>query len=161
MNIRNLQRRTKHDPNRHTGVPSVDCSCGLVHDDEIVFSGTKFARMKVVEVLGGRCKGSNCRWRNPDGSVGCSDIDLLQIDHVYDDGSFERKKHSSSMGLSPTYYNSILKQVLAGSDRYQLLCANCNWLKRLKTTWSSEFTKWKSTQSTGSRSLNKRVGLTD
>lgn len=54
---------------------------------------------------------------------GFSDLRALQIDHVYDDG-----KHDRIM-FNPT---QIYQRILNGSPRYQLLCANCNWIKRFE-----------------------------
>lgn len=47
----------------------------------------------------------------------------LQIDHVHGHGTKELKKLSLNCGY--------LKKVLADTEgNYQLLCANCNWIKR-------------------------------
>lgn len=55
---------------------------------------------------------------------GFSDIRALQIDHVFGGGNAERKKFGSAQ---PKLY----KRVLADTEgKYQLLCANCNWIKR-------------------------------
>jgi len=56
----------------------------------------------------------------------CNDPRCLQIDHVNGRGNKEKKTFKC-------YYNYlkyILKQVQNGSKDYQLLCANCNWIKR-------------------------------
>jgi len=58
-----------------------------------------------------------------------NDPRFLQVDHVHNRGAEDRreiKKHRAN------YYNYVLKQVKAGSKEYQLLCANCNWLKEIK-----------------------------
>jgi hypothetical protein len=53
-----------------------------------------------------------------------NDIRCLQIDHVHGHGTKERKKHSSS---------KFLAKVLADTKgNYQLLCSNCNWIKRFE-----------------------------
>jgi hypothetical protein len=50
----------------------------------------------------------------------------LQIDHVNGDGSKERggKQHNN--------YTVMLTEIIEGNKngRFQLLCANCNWIKR-------------------------------
>lgn len=74
-------------------------------------------RLKVFELLGGKC----CH---------CEEISVfcLQIDHINGGGT----KHFKSRGTI-----GLLSDVLADSDRkskYQLLCANCNWVKR----WASK-----------------------
>ena len=82
-------------------------------------------RGEVFKKLGGRCSSAMCRWLNEDGSEGCLDERCLQIDHVFDDGYKDRQQQKS-----PTMV-SIYRKVLADTiGRYQLLCANCNWLKR-------------------------------
>lgn len=68
-------------------------------------------RKKVINKYGGVC--IRC---------GFSDVRALQIDHVYGGG----KKELSSNGG-----RSILRWALNDtSGKYQLLCANCNWIKR-------------------------------
>ena len=67
-------------------------------------------RAEVFQALGDKC------------SCGFSDHRALQIDHRYGDGASERKK----LGTSSRFY----RHVLANPKRYQLLCANCNWIKR-------------------------------
>ena len=57
--------------------------------------------------------------------IKCSntDIRVLQIDHINGGGNKERKSFKNQ--LIP-YYRHILKNI----NNYQLLCANCNWIKR-------------------------------
>ena len=74
---------------------------------------TNLARKKrsaILEIMGGKC----CR-------CGFDDVRALQIDHVNGGGSQERKT---------TWNVNILKSFLADEKKYQLLCANCNWIKR-------------------------------
>lgn len=66
----------------------------------------------VFDFLGGKCV-----------RCGFTDIRALQIDHVNGGGKKELKKNGS--GIS--YYKKIL---LDKNRKYQLLCANCNWIKR-------------------------------
>jgi hypothetical protein len=71
-------------------------------------------RLELIGVLGGICA-----------ACGEKDSDVLDIDHVYDDGAAERKANKRK---------NIIYQLLAeGVDlsRYQLLCKNCNWRKEL------------------------------
>jgi len=79
-------------------------------------------RDKVIEKLGGRCSSPNCGWINSDGSQGCTDRRCLQVDHVRGDGSSERKNLN--------YFQIYQKVLLDAEGRYQLLCANCNWIKK-------------------------------
>lgn len=133
----NLIERTKNDPNRHSGVSSKSCHCGLVHDDEL--STRKGAREQVIDLLGGKCANPECRWLNVDGTLGCNDRKLLQIDHVNDDGFLDRKTKRQVV----SYWFRVLRSVIAREDRYQLLCANCNWAKREKAKgWAVIFSSW-------------------
>jgi hypothetical protein len=80
-------------------------------------------RDKVLLLLGGRCSNPNCGWINEDGTRGCTDKRCLQIDHVNGGGTREHRELRGG--------NSLLLRVLADVEgKYQLLCANCNWIKR-------------------------------
>lgn len=72
-------------------------------------------RIEVVNLLGGRCI-----------KCGFSDIRALQIDHVNGGGVKERK------AITKMYYVVVQKSILAKENKYQLLCANCNWIKRFE-----------------------------
>lgn len=69
-------------------------------------------RVAAVNKLGGCC--AHC---------GITDLRVLQIDHVYGGGTAERKIMSSR-------WNHLAKVLDDTDNRYQLLCANCNWIKR-------------------------------
>lgn len=84
----------------------------------------KRLRRKVLEHLGGRCSSRTCGWVNGDGSRGCTDVRALQIDHPKGGGTEERNRLSNSHS---SFYRIVLK---AKKGTYQLLCANCNWIKR-------------------------------
>ncbi len=71
-------------------------------------------RVAALEVLGGKC--SHCP---------VTDWRCLQIDHVGGGGNKDRKKTSTM-----DFYRRVLLSVLRGEKKYQLLCANCNWIKR-------------------------------
>jgi hypothetical protein len=81
------------------------------------------AKLEVYKILGNRCSNVSCKWANEDGSIGCTDIRCLQIDHKFGGGMVERRNNRCTI----TYYNNILKD----TSNYQLLCANCNWIKRI------------------------------
>lgn len=51
---------------------------------------------------------------------------FLQLDHIYNDGHIDRKTHKTSTKLF-----AALKKIGWPQDRYQLLCANCNFGKML------------------------------
>lgn len=74
-------------------------------------------RKKVFRKLGNKCSNSDCSVLG-----GCTDLRCLQIDHVSGGGSEELRRMSRI---------TFLKKVLADTKgEYQLLCANCNWIKR-------------------------------
>jgi hypothetical protein len=52
---------------------------------------------------------------------GIDDRRVLQLDHVNGGGAAERRRLSRQ---------SIYRRALRLPDEYQLLCANCNWIKR-------------------------------
>jgi hypothetical protein len=69
-------------------------------------------RKAVIAFLGGKCV-----------RCGFDDPRALQVDHVNGGGSAERKKYKNAKTV-------IYRRVLNGKPGYQLLCANCNWIKR-------------------------------
>ena len=70
-------------------------------------------RQRALELLGGKC--SRC---------GFSDPRALQIDHINGGGVQEHKRLGG---------RRITKKVAEGyTEGYQLLCANCNWIKRVE-----------------------------
>lgn len=77
---------------------------------------------KIFKKYGDRCNSPYCGWINIDGSKGCTDIRCLQIDHVNGGGVKEVKALSYTVRLK-MYLEDI-------TGKYQLLCANCNWIKR-------------------------------
>ena len=66
-----------------------------------------------IELLGGQC----CK-------CGFSDPRALQFDHINGGGSKERNK------LTRLFYGVVIESILKNENKYQLLCANCNWIKR-------------------------------
>lgn len=82
----------------------------------------KRARKKVLEIrvemlttLGGKCK-----------KCGFADSRALQVDHINGGGNKERM----SGRTSGYYFKNVTESFLRGENKYQLLCANCNWVKR-------------------------------
>lgn len=69
-------------------------------------------RLSVLAHLGGKC--AEC---------GCMDFRCLQVDHLHGNGTKELK----TVRLSRRYKKILLSKP---GDEYQLLCANCNWIKR-------------------------------
>ena len=77
---------------------------------------------KAYDKLGNRCSSPTCRWINIDGTRGCTDRRCLQLDHVFGNGCQERKLTAGHI---------IYQRAIADVEgKYQLLCANCNWIKR-------------------------------
>jgi len=74
-------------------------------------------RFECIEKLGGKCAWpEGCGWTDPR---------ALHVDHKHGGGNEDRK----SLGNQTAFY----RQVLADKEgRYQLLCANHNWIKRLE-----------------------------
>lgn len=83
--------------------------------NEIEKSKPRLLRQKVIAALGGECV-----W------CGFSDPRALQIDHVNDGGSQIRRDGQS--------WSQFYREILEGThdQPVQLLCANCNWIKRYK-----------------------------
>lgn len=72
---------------------------------------TKELREKAVIKLGSKC--FRC---------GFSDTRALQIDHVHGGGKKDIKKRAAM-----ARYKEVIEDT---TGKYQLLCANCNWIKR-------------------------------
>ncbi len=83
-------------------------------------------RLLTITILGGKC--SQC---------GISDIRVLQIDHINGGGQHQRKHEGG--------YKRVTKEVLCDTEnakkKYQLLCANCNWIKRYENNEHNQFFK--------------------
>lgn len=81
-------------------------------------------REKILDKFGRRCNNPKCRWLNEDGTMGCTDYRALQIDHVRGGGRKEIDKWGQGAFLFSALHNT--------TGKYQLLCANCNWIKRFE-----------------------------
>lgn len=80
--------------------------------DRVGKYGAKW-RADLLFVMGGKC--FRC---------GFNDWRALQIDHINGGGHKERSR------IGPSYWNKVLKSFLDKEGVYQLLCANCNFIKR-------------------------------
>ena len=67
-------------------------------------------RASVIAFLGGQCV-----------RCGFTDPRALQIAHVEGGGTREKER---------LHVGGVQRRVLTGAPGYQLLCANCNWIKR-------------------------------
>jgi hypothetical protein len=75
--------------------------------------GRRRARQRMLKDLGGRCL-----------RCGFTDTRALQIDHVNGNGRKDRKLGNSSY--------SYFRRIRLNPSEYQILCANCNWIKRFE-----------------------------
>jgi hypothetical protein len=75
-------------------------------------------RAKVLSLLGDKCK--HC---------GITDKRVLQIDHIDGGGAKELR----AIGNTYKYLKLILQMpIFDALQKYQLLCANCNWIKKFE-----------------------------
>ena len=72
-------------------------------------------RKEILTVLGGKCR-----------LCGFDDWRALQVDHVLGGGHQEMR-----LQRNPIKYLGIIQESMEKNEgKYQLLCANCNWIKR-------------------------------
>lgn len=81
-------------------------------------------RIELLKFVGG-CKCKRC---------GNDDWMVLQIDHVYGGGNKEQKENKRPS--SPKIYQEHITKT---PNKYQILCANCNWIKRYE---NKEHRQW-------------------
>lgn len=70
-------------------------------------------RKATITLMGGKCV-----------KCGFDDFRALQIDHIKGGGTKDRKE------ITKLYTKFVMESILNKEDKYQLLCANCNWIKR-------------------------------
>lgn len=81
----------------------------------------KEKKLEIIRLLGGKCSNPNCLVIG-----GCNDVRCLQIDHINGGGVY----HSKRRGTGGVWLD-VLKEIKSGNSKnYQLLCANCNWIKK-------------------------------
>ena len=83
---------------------------------------TKTQREEIINLLGKKCK------------CGFSDSRALAIDHINGGGNVERKS------IGGGYYTHILSKIKSGSKEYQILCFNCNQIKKVEN--KEQIVKW-------------------
>lgn len=86
---------------------------------------TKYQELKeqVYILLGNKCA-----------VCGFDDVRALQIDHVAGNGNTDRRSKTGAK-RSTGYGYTFFKKILADPDaknKYQILCANHNWIKRVE-----------------------------
>jgi hypothetical protein len=86
----------------------------IPHQREKANAKRRERRAEIISHLGGKC--IRC---------GFNDSRALQVDHV-NGGGRQEYVHGGYNTNSVKY----LKKIMASPDEYQLLCANCNWIKR-------------------------------
>jgi hypothetical protein len=82
-------------------------------------------KIELFNLLGNKCSNKECLVPG-----GCTDQRCLQIDHV-NSGGTKHIKNVKEKGYH--YFSVVLEEVKKGSKEYQLMCANCNWIKRCET----------------------------
>lgn len=88
---------------------------GVSRKDQHAKSSAKWGkqvRIDTLKILGDKCV--HCGYTDPR---------ALQIDHKNGDGAKEFTRGYS-------YHLKVIESFKRNEDRYQLLCANCNWIKR-------------------------------
>lgn len=95
---------------RYDGLSGYCIPCQRAADDET----QRRQRRELLALLGGRC--NECGFDNPL---------ALQVDHVNGGGNIQRR---GGLWASPA---NLLRIVRSDPDEYQLLCANCNIIKRM------------------------------
>lgn len=73
----------------------------------------KRTRLSIFDILGKKCV-----------RCGFEDMRALQIDHVNGGGAREQRKYKGA------YIYHLRKDVRVNPSSYQILCANCNWIKK-------------------------------
>ncbi|HKT22840.1 MAG TPA: hypothetical protein VJR06_09575 [Nitrososphaerales archaeon] len=74
------------------------------------------AREKLMQALGQECV-----------RCGQTDPDILQLDHIMDDGPDDLRRFH---GGNTSMYLFYSKDIPHARTKLQILCANCNWKKR-------------------------------
>ena len=72
-------------------------------------------RLSVIEALGGKCV-----------RCGFNDPRALQVDHINGGGVKELRAIANKL----KYNRMVIESVKNKKGKYQLLCANCNWIKK-------------------------------
>jgi hypothetical protein len=100
---------------RYDGLSGLCVACHRVEVDARVIE----KRRAAIDKLGGKCSSSSCAVPG-----GMADPRALQFDHV--DGGGRARQRAGENGYR------IIQAILAGSTEFQLLCANCNWIKKFE-----------------------------
>ena len=98
------------------------------------------ARQALLNEFGGRC-------------VRCGETNyvVLQVDHVFGGGVKEIRRFNHMGGLKDYY-----ALIRANPSRYQILCANCNWIKRYQDSEQRQAQRWADARPCDRRKGEKR-----
>ena len=88
----------------------------------MVVESNRRARVAAIALLGGKCM-----------RCGFDDERALHLDHIHGGGQVERAKIRS---------HGVVRNVLHGKPGYQLLCANCNFIKAREEGELIEWSKY-------------------
>lgn len=114
-----LQEKPKEDFTKNkiikSGIESACKACLNEKSKKWMREELVVLRNKILSILGNKCV-----W------CGENDFRCLQIDHINGGGSKERREQKGAT----TYYKYIIDEINNKTNRYQILCANCNWRKR-------------------------------
>ncbi len=130
--INNLRTKNKNDsPEETTTKKCTQCDLelpiGMLIKDKYKSSGRKSCckscihiqglqrKQKIIEIFGNKCQTCNE-----------TDIDILEVDHILNDGAIKRK-----MGEDSSLYLKLISKKRT-TEGLQLLCANCNAEKAYK-----------------------------
>lgn len=84
----------------------------------------QYYHLEVIRMLGGEC--ANPFGKNHGDFL--KELDCLQIDHKMGQGA--RDKYKGTTSYYRRLYKSLKENLRGTKNEYQILCANCNWLKR-------------------------------
>lgn len=104
------RERAKQSTYRKTNKDLVNAATRIWQKNHI-----KQLRREMIEAYGGKC--SCC---------GETEAIFMQLDHINNDGSIERRKYGNHV----VEWQELKKRNWP-KDRHQLLCANCNYGKRM------------------------------
>lgn len=96
-------------PNRQTGRDPVK----VQYWRDLTVERKRALRKSVIELLGAKCV--RCGFEDPR---------ALQVDHINGGGAKDRAKDPV------TFNKKVMQSFLNKENKYQLLCSNCNWIKR-------------------------------
>lgn len=95
-------------------------------------------RLLLIDYLsGGKCTCQGCSWHN--GPCEVDDEGCIQLDHINGGGHKDVMKFKSMTNMYK-YYSEHTDEA---KKELQPLCANCNWVKRMRNRENADFGKQK------------------